>query len=370
MTRKVWKAAPDDLVNEVRELYNRCLINGEFPRTWKTARLVLIPKACTNGGPLKYRPICLLDDVGKRLERIIAERIKSYLQEERRANLSERQHGFRNGRSTIDAMLNMKEYIQEAMHQEQVTIGVSLDIRNAFNSIPWGTITEIMRRKKFPMHLIKIIDSYLKDRFIRYKNCEGQICERRVMAGVPQGSVLGPVLWNIAFDSVLETRVCPDCRIIAYADDTLLLVRARDNNTALARTNICVAAVVNKIEGLGLQVAASKTGAVLFRKSRKRIEDMEIRVGNDFIPIRETVKYLGVIFDKNLTFRCHFTYIEGKAHKVMRALWRLMSNLRGPGENKRKLYSNVIHSVMLYAAPVWSEQFGAHKTPQMPIKRV
>lgn len=69
-------------------------------------------------------------------------------------------------------MLNMKEYIQEAMDEREVVVGVSLDIKNIFNSIPWGTIIGTMRRKKFPRYLIKIIGSYLKDRFIRYKNCE------------------------------------------------------------------------------------------------------------------------------------------------------------------------------------------------------
>lgn len=161
--------------------------------------------------------------------------------------MSERQYGFRNGRSTIDAMLYMKEYIQEAMDEREVVVGVSLDIKNAFNSIPRGTIIEAMRKKKFPRYLVRIISSYLKDRFIRYKNCEGRICDRRVMAGVPQGSVLGPVLWNIAFDIVLETRLLYDGRTIAYADDTLLLVKARDHNTALQRANVGIAAVVNKI---------------------------------------------------------------------------------------------------------------------------
>lgn len=135
VTRKAWKVASDDLVNEVKELYNKCLISGEFPRLWKTAKLVLIPKPVTNDGPQKYRPICLLEDVGKGLERIIAERIKNHLEEDRCAKLSDRQFGFRNGRSTIDVMLNMKGYIQEAMDGQEVILGVSLDIRNAFNSI-------------------------------------------------------------------------------------------------------------------------------------------------------------------------------------------------------------------------------------------
>lgn len=256
------------------------------------------------------------------------------------------------------------------MTEGYVVIAVSLDIKNAFNSIPWGAIMEAIENKKFPRYLAKIIDNYLRDRNIMYKTNKGRIKTEVVHAVVPQGSVLGPTLWNIAFDSVLGITIL-EGKIIAYADDTLILVKARDIQTVIHESNVAIAAAMNRIENLGLKVATEKSEAILFQRSRKKIpEGLEVRVGEGWVMIRDTLKYLGVILDKKLTFRQHFVYAADKTKKVMSALWRIMPNLRGPGEARRQFYAKVLHSVMLYAAPVWYDKFTAYKAPQRPIRKV
>lgn len=371
-TRKLWKSVPDELLQEVRDLYNKCLRMGKFPSGWKTARLVLIPKVSgVNSANVKYRPICLLDEVGKGLERTIADRLKTFLNISRDAALSNRQYGFREGRSTIDAMIEVRRFVEDAVAVNDIVFAVSLDIKNAFNSIPWKAIIRVMREKKFPNYLIRIINSYLSDRNISFKTCDGQIRTKEVYAGVPQGSVLGPLLWNIVYDYVLKVRLLDECDIVAYADDTLVLVRARDAISATHRTNICVAMVMSRIEELGLQVATNKTEAIVFKSGRKkRRERWDIRVGHDFVEVKDSLKYLGVMFDTGLNFKGHFRYIEEKAGKVTRALWRLMPNLRGPGEAKRRLYVRTIEAVMIYAAPVWCEKFVQYKSQQVHINRI
>lgn len=203
---------------------------------------------------------------------------------------------------------------------------------------------EALKNKKFPRYITRIIDNYLRDGNIMYKTNKGRIKVEEVHAGVPQGSVLGPLFWNIAFDSVLGITLLEEGKIIAYADDTLILVKARDIQTAIHRSN--VAAAMNRIENLGLKVATEKSEVILFQRSRKKIpKGLEVRVGEGWVTIRDTLKYLGVILDKNLTFRQHFMYVADKAKKVMSALWRIMPNLRGPGEPRRQLYAKILHSV-------------------------
>lgn len=92
-----------------------------------------------------------MDDVGKGLKRVIAGRIKSFA--ERRPISSDRQFGFREGRSTIDAILMARNYIEEANAEGNVVLTVSLDIKNAFNSIPWGVIMKALEDKKFPKYI-------------------------------------------------------------------------------------------------------------------------------------------------------------------------------------------------------------------------
>ncbi|CAL1680960.1 unnamed protein product [Lasius platythorax] len=115
------------------------------------------------------------------------------------------------------ALLRVKAIATKAVEEGGVAIAIGLDIENAFNSLPWRTIRRVLIDKGFSIYLRKIIDSYLSDRFIQYRTIEGRTATRQMEAGVPQGSVLGPLLWNIAFDSVLTTPKEIGCHVICYA---------------------------------------------------------------------------------------------------------------------------------------------------------
>lgn len=103
---------------------------------------------------------------------------------------------------------------------------------------------------------------------------------RRVEAGVLQGSILGLLLWNIAYDDVLRTELEEECSIIGYADDTLVIAAANNVENALVRANLQTSRVLRRIRGLGLEVAPRKTEAVVFRKKGKKMrqEDREAEV--------------------------------------------------------------------------------------------
>lgn len=88
------------------------------------------------------------------------------------------------------------------------------------------------------------------------------------------------------------------------------------------------------------------------------------------IPVSNKVKYLGLILDSRLSFEPHFVYVESKVSKVMRALGRLMPNLRGPGENKRKLYAYTLMSIALYRAPIWSNSLGTSRKNKQITNRL
>lgn len=98
--------------------------------------------------------------------------------------------------------------------------------------------------------------------------------------------------------------------------------------------------------------------------------DPIIRVGSAYIRMAPKLKYLGIILDSKLTFGLHFQYAVEKASRVNRALCRLMPNLRGPGELKRKLYANVLSSVILYGAPIWAESLGSSASERRSVLRV
>lgn len=129
----------------------------------------------------------------------------------------------------------------------------------------------------------------------------------------------------------------------------------------LESASILVTRVINRISKLGLTVSTEKTEAMLFHGKGIEVLPRFIMVGEASIDFSPSVKYLGVFIDVFWTFSYHFRYVEEKANRVIRALNRLMPNLKGPDERRYRLFANVVMSVILYGAPVWGDVFGSSK---------
>lgn len=363
---------PPEMLPRIAGCLSECLREGVFPAKWKKAMLVLIPK----GGPSdnripKVRPICLLNEMGKIFEKIIVDRLHNWMDTNPLYQLSHNQYGFRQGRSTCDALLGVQQIITEAIDQDGVVVAVGIDIKNAFNSLPWSTIRDALARKRVPEYLRRVIDHNLFQRSVEYIDKKGRLISRPMLAGVPQGSVLGPTLWNIGYDSVLQEGYEFGCQIICYADDTLVLATADTIQLAAARVNLQTAMVVNRIQRLRLTVAADKTETIVFYGRNKPKRMPLVVVGGEIIPTTPTIKYLGVILDNKMSFHSHLEYVvETKVAKVTRALGRLMPNLRGPKEAKRKLYANIILSIILYAAPIWCDALAVYRKSRIRLDRM
>jgi len=145
---KIWIRALDFLEGRLRHIFNECLRQGVFSQPWKRARLVLLPKeGREKGTPSTYRPICLLDEVGKIFERIIADRLVQHLSRGR--DVHEEQYGFCEGRSTVDAVKRVRSLTEAAVKEGRVAMAVLLDIANAFKTpcpgIEWETLYESMK---------------------------------------------------------------------------------------------------------------------------------------------------------------------------------------------------------------------------------
>ncbi|KAL6416661.1 hypothetical protein ACFW04_013267 [Cataglyphis niger] len=241
--RMFLKRVNDEFLEWIRFTYNLCLRLGKFPLSWKCANLVLIPKAgdSTSESLPKTWPICLINDIAKAFERIIADRIYLWQSDHPESDFSRNQYGFRKFHSTCDAVSKFKEITINATTNGKYAIVIGLDIKNAFNSIPWRVIRKSLERKEFPLYIRRIIDSFLSDRSIQFIGRNGIFYKKSMSAGVPQGSVLGPVLWNIAFDSVLSMAENENhCSILCYADDTLVIVTGKNVEHTFLRAEVFV----------------------------------------------------------------------------------------------------------------------------------
>ena len=150
-------------------LYNQLLKNKTFPEEWKRASVVLLEKK-KDGVSVGYRPICLIDVAAKVYERLLANRIKNWLDEE--DVLAHNQYGFRKGKSTIDALMRVKDRLDEinkkSYKNRRLGLLITLDIRNAFNTAEWSAIIKKLETIKLNPTLLAVIDSYLRDRNITH----------------------------------------------------------------------------------------------------------------------------------------------------------------------------------------------------------
>ncbi|VVC35249.1 Endonuclease/exonuclease/phosphatase,Reverse transcriptase domain,Zinc finger, CCHC-type, partial [Cinara cedri] len=250
------------------DVFNRCLGQGEFPRLWKRAKLVLLHKGADKppDEPSSYRPISLLSTVGKLYERLLLGRVNTHLNN-MEGGLSDSQFGFRVGRSTEDALRAVLKATDEAalVHARNrgICAVVSLDVRNAFNSAPWRGLDVALARKDLPTYLQSVFRSYMSDRKMLVPG--GSV--RPVTAGVPQGSVLGPTMWNIFYDPLMTIPVPAGVRLIAFADDVAIVGSARTGELLEQALNPALEAVSAWMATNGLSLAVHKTeAAVLTRK--------------------------------------------------------------------------------------------------------
>lgn len=198
----------------------------------------------------------------------MAGRLEAWFREE--GGLSSGQFGFRPALSSCDAILRIREIVGGHTSPGRMCVAVSLDVRNAFNTLSWPAIRAVLRGWNIPTYLQAVLDDYFSDRHVVYPFRDGRVRSHKVTCGVPQGSVLGPLLWDVGCDAVLGIGLLPLSSVVCYADDTLVLSASKNGQEAAQRASEAVAWVSRHIATLGLQLAARKTEALVFRSPSGR----------------------------------------------------------------------------------------------------
>lgn len=330
-----------------KRLFSECFRKGCFPEKWKQAKLILIEKPRREGDhETKYRPICLLDVLGKVLETLVNERLKREIV--RTGGFNENQFGFRSGCSTTDAIQKIKNTVDN--NRDQIVSLVCIDVRNAFNTANWALIIQKIKKRGIHPNLIMMTASYFKDRSILLSRKES----RQVTAGVPQGSVLGPTCWNILYDDVMDACKTAHIEPICYADDLALLVKTRTIEETNAHGSHALEVVRSWMLCNKLEIAAEKTAAIVFAWSYKVRRGVRFQVGIRTITPSKTVKYLGVVLDYRMRFSDHIKYVVKKSENTLKLLQILFPNVGGPTAIKRRVMAAALQSILLYASPVWA----------------
>lgn len=346
------KAAKDTLAPVLAKIFNACLAAGIFPSAWKSARIITLLKNAdgARGDPASYRPICLLSAFSKMLEQVLKERIMETVE------LHSHQYGFTRGKNTTDALEHLIESVKGA--PEKYVAIIMVDIAAAFDSLWWPHVLSCLQEQECPQDVFRVIQDYFHNRevvMVDATSRRSRIQER----GCPQGSVLGPTLWNLAFDGLIrKLRHNTSSIPVAYADDLAVLTKGNSVAELESEAQRSLDTILDWCRDHKLTVSAKKTVGLLAKGYLKPI-DLPKVTNREGVPLefKDRVKYLGVWINRGTTFRTHYTEASEKAKSslsrfraVARANWGL------GGKELLTMYKAVFIPTLTYAAGAWGKR--------------
>jgi len=340
---------PDNVLRAMTHLYNTSLASGYFPAPFKTAIVALIPKPNKDlTDPKNYRPISLLETLGKIFERVINSRLRRYLDDH--DLLSSKQFGFRSHRSTTDALNLLTNYCLNNKDRRLKTVLVTKDVERAFDTV-WhaGLKYKICTKFNFPSCTKKLLCSFLDDRKLKLK-FKGKVSSTINMhAGVPQGSIISPTLY-ILYTNDLPDPTFPDSLTLLYADDCTHLAR-HDSLAGVVRRINDELDTVSRWEHKWLIKTNSTKTKVLFINPRHNPPYDPIYL-NSFdrlqapLQITHSCTVLGVTFDTMFRFHYHTSSKAALARKTLQSLYRFRC---AASRTKLHLLKALITPLLTYA---------------------
>lgn len=353
------KNLPEEAVKLLVRIFNSCMKLNYFPSEFKKAKVVAVHKASKpRNNPSSYRPISLLSNLGKIYEKCILYRMNEFAV----ANnlIIKEQFGFKRDHSTVHQTKRICNKILLNKSCKKSTGMVLLDIEKAFDTVWHNGLIYKLISMNFPEYLCKIIADYLKNRSFCVSVNNRSSSFKSIPAGLPQGSILSPILYSLYTSDFKHTR---SFNVAYYADDTALISSSKLTSALLKKMEKSLESCNKYFTKWKIKINHAKTQAIIFpyNKSPKRNPARPIIFNGNNIEIQKIVKYLGVTFDHKLLFSKHINSACEKAVKSLRALWPIL-NRRSPLnlKNKNLIYKCVIRPILSYASPVWYKAARCH----------
>ncbi|GFY08575.1 probable RNA-directed DNA polymerase from transposon X-element [Trichonephila clavipes] len=279
-------ALPDEIIHYIKHVNAK-----KAPDNWKEAIIFPINKPGKDPHlASSYRPISLLSTIGKLTESIILHRLKNFINENNILNPN--QYGFTNKLSNLHPLLRITENISEGFQKKKSTGAVFLDIQKAFDRVWINGLTFKLITFKIPYPLIHLIHSYLTNCSFRIRINETLSNEHSVSAGCPQGSLLGPLLFNLYINDIPDYSLT---KINLYADDTAIHATYKKLETISFALNKHLLLLQNFYDKWKISINVEKSTAIIFTK--KQSLPPPVFMYNKQIPWFQEAKYLGIIFD-------------------------------------------------------------------------
>ena len=322
---------------------NLSLQTGIFPNDMKLAKVIPIFKSKDPHNFSNYRPISLLPTFSKILEKIVHKRLYKYLLLHDLLCLS--QYGFQRHLNTEQAILEFQDRIVKYMSAKKWCSSIFLDLSKAFDCLDHNVLFSKLRNlgiRGIPLSWFK---SYLSNRsqFVDFNGVKSN--KKKITCGVPQGSILGPLLFLVYINDIVHTL--DNCNSILFADDTTLLFADTDFDNLVTTMNQNIDKVYKWFCLNKLSLNIDKTNYVIFHDPRKKFPSKScVKIDNREIANTTNTKFLGVYIDENMSWKTHCNIIANKCAKTLAILHRLKHYL--PQHTLATIYHSLFVSHISY----------------------
>ena len=350
ISARLLKDTKHTIADSLTKLVNISYEKSTFPNCLKKAIVRAIHKKDNTEDASNYRPLSILSVVSKIFERSATNQLIAYL--ERNQLLNETQHAYRKNHSTHTCLGEVLNYIYQEHDKGNLVGMASLDLSKAFDTINHSHLIHKLNKLGLGKNSLNWCESYLSNRKQKTKFKKYMSEETTVTAGVPQGSILGPVLF-ICFTNDLPDKL-KNCKIISYADDSQILVSGKSSKDIKQLLESLISSAQTWYTENSLLINASKSEVMIINR-RKKDGDINIEVTEDGkkkrLKLQENIKILGIYIDKELNWNKQVKEINKKANYAAINLNRV--NQLVPKKERLILYNSLVAPHLNYADTVW-----------------
>ena len=344
------------IAEPLADLINLSFETGIYIDKLKIAKVMAVFK--DKGSDLErnnFRPISLLSNINKIFEKLMHERVYSFL--EIYNCIFELQFGFRLRHSTNHALIDLTEDIREAIDNNNFAVGVFIDLQKAFDTVDHQILLKKLDHYGIRGTANKWFESYLTNRK-QFVTINGVDSDLKIMKyGVPQGSVLGPLLFLLYIND-LHVAI-KHCTTRHFADDTNLLIKGKSLKKLKKYLNIDLKNLSYWLKANKISLNAGKTELLLLRNPKKIVNyDLKVKLEGKRLFPSNFVKYLGINIDSHLNWNFH---VQTLAPKLTRAVGMLKKirhyvNL----DTLKNIYHAIFGSLMQYGCQIWGQKINSH----------
>lgn len=349
---QVLKNATESISEPLSLIINQCFHEGIFPNQLKYANVIPIYKKYSKENPENYRPVSVLPSLSKIFEKIAHDQLSVFLNYNK--VICKNQYGFQTGKSTVDAAAELIKFITQGLDGSQSTAGIFCDLSKAFDCVNHKLLIEKLHFYGISGAALCWFISYLTNRkqrvIINKNNVKYTSSWKVIKNGVPQGSILGPLLFILYINDLPFNINHAD--VFLYADDTSILLRCIDNNELRRELERILTDIKHWFDINGLKLNEGKTEIIKFQtQQNKNMFENSVTFDNNIINIADVTMFLGLNIDKNVTWK---PFIE-KLVKRLSSLCFQMYILRETVDFSVRLivYHACFCSLLQYGLELW-----------------